>query len=240
MPKLIELELRRTRLQPYLMGAAILTAAILGFYLLMGAMPSLSASQGEIMPDADLAMFGAWPGLIHMISIIAMACFSVFSAVLGARFVIADYTGGRAVLLLSYPVPRRRVLRAKCTLTAGLTVLCCLIACVVSLALFVPVALLFGWLGAPTGAILQTAVFMALCMSILSAAIGLISTCIGFAKRSLVAAVVAAVILSSVGSNIFALAASPAVMLLLSVLATAVAAVCYLSLARAVSNMEVL
>ena len=43
MPKLIELELRRTRLRPYLLGAAILTAAILGFYLLMGAMPSLSA-----------------------------------------------------------------------------------------------------------------------------------------------------------------------------------------------------
>lgn len=47
-------------------------------------------------------------------------CFSVMSAVIAAKVIISEYCGRNAVILLSYPVNRKKMLGIKCLISSFL------------------------------------------------------------------------------------------------------------------------
>ena len=115
--------------------------------------------------------------------------------------------GTGAVLLFSYPVSRRRILAAKLCLVTGYTV-CAVILCGGA------VYGVFFWTEAlapicsdrlTLGVVLQSFGFLAVC-AILAGLLSLLSLWIGFWKRSIPAAIVAAVILASVVCQVVSVA----------------------------------
>ena len=97
MYKLIALELKRNRLRPYHIATLICGVTMLGFQYLMAAIPHMDPTE----PDAQL--FSQYPFLTGITSLVCMAVFSILSAVMASRFVVEEYSGKRAILLLSYP-----------------------------------------------------------------------------------------------------------------------------------------
>ena len=231
MRRLMMLELRRTSLRPYWRAACWIALGLLAAYALMGAIPAVSASQGEPLDPADLELVGTWPGLIRMNAVLSMVCFSVFSAVLGDRLVAREYRGRRAVLLLSYPTSRRAVVWAKCGLVFGVTAVACLAA---TLGCFCAFALA----AVPLGLLPQA--LTAGDMSVLAASVGLLAARAGFWKRSTAAAVVTSLLLVSLCSNLLVAVADPGVLLAFTGLFLAAALLACGSLANAAEAMEAL
>ena len=122
MRKLIALELKRNRLRSYHIAVLICGVMMLGFQYLMAAIPYMAPTE----PDAEL--FSQYPFLMGITCLVCMAIFSILSAVMASRFVVEDYSGKRAILLLSYPISRKKVLSAKLmlvfTYTVGAMLLC--------------------------------------------------------------------------------------------------------------------
>lgn len=241
MLKLIGLETRRTRLAPYLIGAVCLFFTVLFFYGLLGALPTLAAAVGEPIPARELVMVSSWHSVTFLCSILGMACFAVFAAVLGARFIVGDYTGARVILLFSYPTKRAAVLRAKCVIVCTLTFVASLVSCFGAFLLFAPVARLLGFGGGPlTAQVFGNAFCISLLFSVIAVAIGLLALRVGFAKRSLPATIVTAVILVSACSNSFSMLQSIPALACAALALLAAAGIATLSLSRAVDRMEVL
>lgn len=241
MKRLMELELRRTSLRPYWRAAGWLALGLLAMYGLMGAMPALAVHTGEALDAEDLALVAAWPGLIRMNAVLAMGCFSVFSAVLGDRLVAQEYRGRRAVLLLSYPISRRAVVWAKCALTFGVSAGACFLTTISCFALFAAAACPLGLL--PQALTVQDVAGLlasALPASVLAAAIGLLSARVGFWKNSTAGSVVASILLVSLCSNALVAAAAPALPLLFTGILLAAALLACGSLANRVETMEAL
>ena len=107
MRNLIALELKRNRLRPYHIATLICGVTMLGFQYLMAAIPYMDPTE----PDAEL--FSQYPFLMGITCLVCMAIFLILSAVMASRFVVEEYSGKRAILLLSYPISRKKVLCAK-------------------------------------------------------------------------------------------------------------------------------
>lgn len=107
MRNLIALELKRNRLRPYHITTLICGVTMLGFQYLMAAIPHMDPTE----PDAEL--FSQYPFLMGITCLVCMAIFLILSAVMASRFVVEEYSGKRAILLLSYPISRKKVLCAK-------------------------------------------------------------------------------------------------------------------------------
>ena len=241
MRRLMMLELRRTSLRPYWRAACWIALGLLAAYALMGAIPAVSASQGEPLDPADLELVGSWPGLIRMNAVLSMVCFSVFSAVLGDRLVAREYRGRRAVLLLSYPTSRRAVVWAKCGLVFGVTAVACLAATLGCFCAFALAAVPLGLLPqALTAGDVGALAVSALPMSVLAASVGLLAARAGFWKRSTAAAVVTSLLLVSLCSNLLVAVADPGVLLAFTGLFLAAALLACGSLANAAEAMEAL
>ena len=98
---------------------------MLGFQYLMAAIPYMDPTE----PDAEL--FSQYPFLLGITWLVWMAIFAILSAVMASRFVVEEYSGKRAILLLRYPISRKKVLCAKLILmfayTVGAMLLCGLV-----------------------------------------------------------------------------------------------------------------
>ena len=114
--KLIKLELKRTDFKGYLLAAA----GIFVFCLIMTfAFPLLpKLEEGSVTRD-DALLFATWKGVLLPVSGLIMSCFAVLGGAMSARLVVTEYAGKNALLLFSYPVKRKAVLKAKCTLLWG-------------------------------------------------------------------------------------------------------------------------
>lgn len=115
MSELICLERRRASLRVYHLAVAVIALCLLGMLYLLAAIPRLDPT------DADAALFGSYRGLIAIDMILATAAFSILSAVMGAKLIAEEYAGKRAILILSCPVRRERILGAKLTLIFAYT-----------------------------------------------------------------------------------------------------------------------
>lgn len=192
MPKLIALELKRNRLRPYHIAALICGVTMLGFQYLMAAIPYMD----PIEPDAEL--FSTYPFLIGITNLICMAIFAILSAVMASRFVVEEYSGKRAILLLSYPISRKRVLRAKLMLVFLYTVGAMFLCGAMIQAVFYITEALFPICSdhLTIEVILQSLGFL-LCCSVLAGLLGVISLWLGFCKKSVSVTIVASVILAT-------------------------------------------
>lgn len=235
MRNLIALELKRNRLRPYHLATLICGVTMLGFQYLMAAIPHMNPTE----PDAEL--FSQYPFLVGITWLVCMAIFAILSAVMASRFVVEEYSGKRAILLLSYPISRKTVLCAKLVLVFAYTVSAMLLCGTVIQAVFFLTESLFPLCSdqLTIRVLLQSLGFL-LCCSILSGLLGVVSLWFGFRKKSVSMAIVASVILVTIVCQIIsvALAFLPIMGIIFGV--TDIFAILAIqSLLRQVKNMEV-
>ena len=192
MRNLIALELKRNRLRPYNIAVLICGVTMLGFQYLMAAIPYMDPTE----PDAEL--FSQYPFLMGITCLVCMVIFSILSAVMASRFVVEEYSGKRAILLLSYPISRKKVLCAKLMLVFAYTVGAMLLCGAMVQAVFFLTESLFPICSnqLTIKAILQSLGFL-LCCSVLAGLLGVVSLWFGFRKKSVSVTIVASVILAT-------------------------------------------
>ena len=235
MRNLIALELKRNRLRPYHLATLICGVMMLGFQYLMAAIPHMDPTE----PDAEL--FSQYPFLMGITCLVCMAIFAILSAVMASRFVGEEYSGKRAILLLSYPISRKTVLCAKLVLVFAYTVSAMLLCGAVIQAVFFLTVSLFPLCSdqLTVEVVLQSLGFL-LCCSILAGLLGVVSLWFGFRKKSVSMTIVVSVILVTIVCQIIsaALAFLPMMGIVFGVTGI-IAILAIQSLLRQVKNMEV-
>ena len=174
---------------------------MLGFQYLMAAIPYMDPTE----PDAEL--FSQYPFLMGITCLVCMAMFSILSAVMASRFVVEEYSGKRAILLLSYPISREKVLCAKLVLVFAYTVGAMLLCGAVIQAVFFLTESLFPLCSdkLTINVFLQSLGFLLSC-SILAGLLGVVSLWFGFRKKSVSMTIVASVVLETIVCQIISAA----------------------------------
>lgn len=235
MHKLIALELKRNRLRPYHIATLICGVTMLGFQYLMAAIPYMDPTE----PDAEL--FSQYPFLMGITCLVCMAIFSILSAVMASRFVVEEYSGKRAILLLSYPISREKVLCAKLVLVFAYTVGAMLLCGAVIQTVFFLTELLFPICSdhLTIKVILQSLCFL-LCCSVLAGLMGVIALWFGFRKKSVPVTIVTSVILATLVCQVISAAIQYIPVLWIVIGITAICSlIAVLDLFRQVEEMEV-
>lgn len=235
MRNLIALELKRNRLRPYHIATLICGLTMLGFQYLMAAIPYMDPTE----PDAEL--FSQYPFLMGITCLVCMAIFSILSAVMASRFVVEEYSGKCAILLLSYPISREKVLCAKLVLVFAYTVGTMLLCGAVIQAVFFLTESLFPLCSdqLTLEVILQSLGFL-LCCSILAGLLGVVSLWFGFRKKSVSVTIVASVILATLVCQVISAAIQyiPILWIVIGI-ASICSLIAVLNLFRQVEGMEV-
>lgn len=235
MHKLITLELKRNRLRPYHIATLICGVTMLGFQYLMAAIPYMAPTE----PDAEL--FSQYFFLMGITCLVCMAIFSILSAVMASRFVVEDYSGKRAILLLNYPISRKKVLSAKLMLVLLYTVGAMLLCGAVIQTVFFLTELLFPICSdhLTIKVVLQSLGFL-FCCSVLAGLMGVIALWFGFRKKSVSVTIVASVILTTLVCQVISAAIQYIPILWIVVGIAAIGSwIAVVSLFRQVEGMEV-
>lgn len=111
MSKLIKLELKRNSLKAYFLATVISFIAMLGFTYLIASIPRIDGN------SADTELFMSYHFIVGLSCVVCMGIFSITAGVMSSKFIVEEYTGKRAILLLSYPINRERILNTKIFLT---------------------------------------------------------------------------------------------------------------------------
>ena len=235
MVKLMKLELRCNSMTSYIIAALITTIIMVGFLYLFAAIPFLDDS------EIDIEMFMTYDSIATLGCILSMVCFSLLSSVMYARFIVEEYVGKRAILLLSYPVKRRDILWAKITVVSLFSVLSMIISGVVSFAVFYSTEF-FIPLCKDTLTIITIikTILVLFVYSLMAGTLATMSLWFGLWKKSTPATIVSGIIIVTVACNLLSVSLSnlfPAVFFLIASLIIAVVLVA--GIARRVSMMEI-
>ena len=235
MRNLIALELKRNRLRPYHIATLICGVTMLGFQYLMAAIPYMDPTE----PDAEL--FSQYPFLMGITCLVCMAIYSILSAVMASRFVVEDYSGKRAILLLSYPISRKKVLRAKLMLVFAYTAGAMLLCGAAIQTVFFLTELLFPICSdhLTIKVVLQSLGFL-FCCSVLAGLMGVIALWSGFRKKSVSVTIVTSVILATLVCQVISAAIQYIPILWIIIGITGICSlIAVLDLFRQVEGMEV-
>ena len=197
MKTLIRLELKKNKLNTYIMGGIIITIIMLGFLFLFAYAPLIEPN------DKDMEIFSGYNNLIPLFGVFSMAVFCVMSSVMYSKFVIDDYSGKRPILLFSYPVSRKKIILSKLGVVSGFSVIS-MIAC--NLIVFLTFGIIENFIHLVgkdfTLSIMLKVVENTLIMSLIAASIGVAAVGIGFIKKSIPTTIVSAVLIASLMCNI--------------------------------------
>lgn len=235
MRNLIALELKLNRLRSYHIAVLICGVTMLGFQYLMAAVPYMDPT------ERDAESFSQYPFLMGITCWVCMTIFSILSAVMASRFVVEEYSGKRAILLLSYPISRKKVLCAKLMVvfayTAGAMLLC---GAVVQAVFFLTESLFPICSDNLTIKVVLQSLGFLFCCSVLAGLMGVIALWFGFRKKSVSVTIVASVILATIVCQMIssALGFSPMMGVVLGVTGI-LATLAIKNLLRQVNNMEV-
>ena len=235
MNKLISLEVKRNRLRPYHIAVLIGGFTLLAFHYFMAAIPLIDPT------EADIAMFSSYDFLFNLNHLVSMAIFGILGAVMGTRFVIAEYSGAKAILLFSYPIRRKKMMGAKLWLVFCYPVAAMLLCGIVIDSVFFVTENLFPLMcDHLTWETIGWAFLFLLCHSLLAGAVALLSIWIGFLKQSIPVTIVTAVITATILCQVLSAAFSfrPVLFILLGI-AVIAAMVAVKGLFYQVENMEV-
>lgn len=206
MIKLLKLELQKNKLLPYTLATFAIFIFGLGFCFLTAFIPQLEGLYGTMPTVVDVAMFTQWDNFISLISIMFVAGFGILSAVMHTKFTVEEYTGKGAILLFSYPQSKSKILFVKCSLVFFFTFTGCLLSSVLAILIFALCANTFGIMPQPfSGSMVSELLSILGVSSFMAASIGLIAMRVGFWKKSMVATVVASVLLITPFSNALSL-----------------------------------
>lgn len=231
MMKLINLELQRINLRPYL-----ISSIISGFILL-----SFTYFIAYVAQVEQEVQFMNYENIFLFTSAMSILIFSVLSATMYEKLIIEEYSGKRLALLFSYPVGRKKAFSAKILIVflfVALSMLLCTILPIFVFAAtesFTPIVS-----DTMTSDILIKAVGTIVVSLVAVSAIGLLAMRIGFIKKSVPATLISAFILSGIYGNIAIGSAGNFVisLLIIGVSLLAILAV-FASLSHKINHMEV-
>lgn len=197
MNTLISLELKKNKIQTYLLASLTITITMLGFLFLFAYAPMLEPD------DKDMAIFSGYNNLIPLFAVFNMAVFAVLSAVMYAKFVIEDYSGKRPILLFSYPVRRKKMVLAKLSVVSGFTIVAMILSNFIIYLIFGSTEKFIHLVGEDfTFLIMLKVVEYTLVMAVIASSIGIIAVGLGWIKKSVPTTIVSAVLLASLMCNI--------------------------------------
>lgn len=231
---LYKYERMKIRISGYLWAAFGIFASLLAmgiFFLFLG----VQTTERE-------KIFVSWNGLFSLTTAMSVGFFSVFSAVIAGRIIVDEYCGKNAALLFSYPISRGKILRLKCKMVFIFTMISVFVSNVLVTALMYAAAKIFRIMPTFPAENFMLMVFVSSFFAgLLSSSIGLIAAVIGWKKRSMVTAIVSALIIVCFVPNFIAGAPSRIAWttVFMGIAFSLVANGMYHFLAHGIENMEV-
>ncbi|MDL2301578.1 ABC transporter permease [Lachnospiraceae bacterium OttesenSCG-928-D06] len=234
MYNLMKLELRKTRIHPYIWASAIIALCMLGMLYTFSAVSHMGS-------EADAIEFSSYYNIMVLTNALMMVSFSVLAAVMLTTFVIKDYSGKNAILLFSYPLERKTLLLSKVFLVSAFTVISLLLS---TIAIYVVWGLTESFFPLVDDSfsisLIANAARDTLCMAVISIAISLIALNIGFRKKSISTTIVSAVIICTIPANLVVAGTSSVIIIVALTLVLAIAGLfSLLALVKNVSMIEV-
>lgn len=237
---LYRLERMKLRLSTYLWAIFGIFASLLALGILFLFLPQIE--QGGTGVSEEAALFASWNGLLVLLTALGFAFFSIFSAALAAKLIISEYCGRNAVVLLCYPVKRNVILGAKCLIVCGMTTIPAFISNLFVIGILNATAHIFRIVPhMSTDYFVFTVLLSSLFMGLSSSAVGIISTALGWKKRSAIAAIVCSLIIVCSLTNSIVIFPSTIIwtMLAMSAVLVITATFLYHILANEIAKMEV-
>jgi len=195
--KLMNLELRQNRLKTYISATLIISMTLLAFAYFFAFAPHAKI---------EASVFDNYEDIIGMTSILGVICFSIMSATMQAKFVVADYTSKRVNLIFSYPIERSKMLLAKVVLVFMFTLISQILCYMFVFGTFFLLDSVYPVVinGVLSSRLIINTVKITIALSIISAAISMIALFIGFNRKSIPSTIVSAFILSALFNNLIA------------------------------------
>lgn len=198
--KLIQLEMKKISLAPYLLASALIPLVALALVELLAYAPQIDPS--ILVTDPEM---GTYQFLFFISFVINVSGFACLGTALLGKVIMESYNDQYIYLTLSYPVSRKKVLWAKlvfCTLFSGVGVF--VGSLFTNLLFFVSESLFSVVNDTLSFSAMIDQMPLLLVSVILVASISLIALAIGWWKKSLALAIVSAMVLCSVPSNLVA------------------------------------
>ena len=190
MSKLIKLELRRNSLKAYYLATVISFIVMLGFTYLIASIPRINGN------SADTELFLSYHFIVGLSCVVCMGIFSITSGVMSSKFIVEEYTGKKAILLLSYPINRKKILNSKIFLTFFYTTVSMLLCEGMTLGIFFLTEKIYPL--CPDKINLRVVAYscvLLLYSSVMAGFIGMISLWFGFLQKSVSATIVSSCII---------------------------------------------
>lgn len=237
MIKLISLELKKNNLTPYLKG-------VLGIFLFIFFTIVAMLNLRNLVPyDKNIQMMTTISGLIQVIPILYMACFSILGAVMYSKFVVDEYAGKKNVLLFTYPQKRSSILLAKFILIFGFTFLSIFVLNIVTTLIVIFAGNYLGLVkGILTTNVFLTAIRVNFLFSMIANLVSIIALRVGFWKKSIIWTIITAVVLASPFGNMATFITSTLISIIFPIFVVLfiICSVIFISLLKKVNNMECL
>lgn len=230
--KLIKLELKKISVKPYLLAAFIMPLVSLVFMYFMAFVPKIDPSQASTIEFSSHSFIYT---LGLMINVAGFVC--IGTALIG-KLVISAYDDKNSYLTLSYPISRKKILRAK--LQTGLFIcgIGIILSGIFSSFLFFISESIFPIVDE---AVLFNDVIKFIPLTIVAAflviSIITVSLSIGWWKNSIPLTIVAGILIYSVSSNL--LSAGLPLLLIFTLILTIAALIVRIFLFKKVERMEV-
>lgn len=193
MMKLINLELQRINLRPYVISSTISGFALLAFTYFIAYVAQVE-QEVQFMNYENIFLFT---------SAMSILIFGVLSATMYEKLIIEEYSGKRLALLFSYPVGRKKAFSAKILIVFLFVVLSMLLCTILPIFIFAATESFIPIVSdTMTSGILIKAVGTIVVSLAAVSAIGLLAMRIGFIKKSAPAALISAFMLCGIYGNI--------------------------------------
>ncbi|WP_407371722.1 hypothetical protein [Carnobacterium sp.] len=196
--KLIQLEIKKIALTPYLLASVLIPLVTLAMVNLLAYAPQIDPS--ILVTDPEM---GTYKFLYILSFIINVAGFSCLGTAMLGKVVMESYNDNYLYLTLSYPVARKKILRAKiifCELFCGFGVF---IGILLTNSLFFVSESIFSVVNDSLSfATIVSQLSLMIVAVILVTSISLISLAIGWWRNSLALAIVSSVVFCSIPSNL--------------------------------------
>lgn len=231
MIKLMQLELQRINLRPYLISSTISGVVLLSFTYFIAYVAQVE-QEVQFMTYGNIFLFtGAMSILI----------FGVLSATMYGKLIIEEYSGKRLALLFSYPVGRKKTFSAKILIVFLFIVLSMLLCTILTIFVFTATESFAPIVSdTMTSDILIKAIGTMVVSLVAVSAIGLLAMRIGFINKSVSATLISAFILSGLYGNIAIGSAGNFVISLLIIgVSVLVILAVFVTLSHKINHMEV-
>lgn len=236
---LYKLELMKIKLSTYLWTILIVFACLLSLGILFLFIVQIETPQIGISGDE---IFSNWNGLFALTTALTFSCFSIVSAAVAVKVIVGEYCGANAIILLSYPVGRRLILKTKCVIVCGITAVFAFVSNMSVAGIMYVAAGIFDLpIEAAGEHFIITVLISSVLTGVMSSAAGIISAAAGWKKRSIVAAIICAVIIVCMMTNFIAVSPDNIVLALsvMSVIFILAAGFMYGILAKGIDRMEI-